>query len=90
MGTSKDVLIEKIHDLEEPKYYVLGIWGDVEPLPLQGPFDTEEERDLKAREMKKNDDVGEGGIYRLNVIGGIPTVECYSHLELNPDDEDGK
>jgi hypothetical protein len=68
------------------KYYVLGIWGDVEPLPLQGPYDTEEERDLKAREMKKNDDTDEGGIYRLNINdNGFITVESYSGIELNPE-----
>lgn len=68
------------------KYYVLGIWGDVEPM-LSDPFDTEAERDEKAREWKRNDEVDEGGIYRLNIdSSGVPVVESYGYLELNPEE----
>jgi hypothetical protein len=71
------------------KYYVLGIWGDVEPLPLQGPYETEQERDDKAREIVVNNETDEGGIYRLNVDEfGNPSVESYGHLELHPEDEE--
>lgn len=67
------------------KYYVLGIWEDVEPLPTEGPYDTEEERDKRALEMKQNDETEDGGIYRLNIDdNGIPVVEPYHYLELNP------
>ena len=68
------------------KYYVLGIWGDVQPM-LSDPFDTEEERDKKALEWKRNDEVDEGGIYRLNIdSSGGPTVDAYGYLELHPEE----
>jgi hypothetical protein len=69
------------------KYYVLGVWGDVEPR-LYGPFDTEEERDSEARRIKKSDELDEGGIYRLGVDNGVLFVESYSGIELDPN-EDG-
>lgn len=70
------------------KYYVLGIWGDVEP-NLYGPFDSELERDAKALQLKHSDELDEGGIYRLNIdSSGGPTVDSYTGIELNPE-EDG-
>ena len=70
------------------KYYVLGIWGDVQPM-LSDPFDTEAERDDKARQWKRNDEVDEGGIYRLNIdSSGGPTVDSYGALELNHDEDE--
>ena len=70
------------------KYYVLGIWGDVQPM-LSDPFEFENDRDEKAREWKRNDEVDEGGIYRLNIdSSGVPAVDSYTGIELNPD-EDG-
>jgi hypothetical protein len=69
------------------KYYVLGIWGDVEP-NLSEPFDTEEDRDADALRMKQENTMDDGGIYRLNIDDkGNPTVDSYSYLELNPEEE---
>ena len=45
-------------------YYVLHIWGDVEP-QLHGPYKTAEERDDHARMIRADDD-SEGGIYPLD------------------------
>jgi len=68
------------------KYYVLGIWGDVEPR-LYGPFDSEDERDSEARRLKRTDELDEGGIYRLNVSDqGIPEVDSYTGIELESDE----
>ena len=36
------------------KYYVLTIWGDVEP-SLSDPFDSEEERDRYAKTCREED-----------------------------------
>jgi hypothetical protein len=70
------------------KYYVLEVWQDVEPF-LHGPFDTENERDDKALNLRKVDDEKENGYYRLNVDeNGIPSVDSYSGFELDPEDQE--
>lgn len=72
------------------KYYVLGIWGDVQPMLSYG-FDTEAERDELARRWKRDNETDEGGIYKLNINNsGGPVVDSYTGIELNPEeDEEG-
>jgi hypothetical protein len=71
------------------KYYVLGIWGDVEP-NLSEQFDTEEDRDADALRMKQENTMDDGGIYRLNIDDkGNPIVDSYGYLELHPEEDPG-
>lgn len=68
------------------KYYVIGVWGDVEP-ELHGPFRSMKKRDDKARELRATDALDSGGIYRLNIDEkGKPTVDSYSGIELDPNE----
>jgi len=58
------------------EYYVLIIWGDVEP-QLGGPFGTEEERDANATAIRSlNGD--EHGIFKLDKDGHELSVDSYS------------
>ena len=60
-----------------PEYYVLFVWGDVEPA-LHGPFETAEARDAKALELRREDS-DESGIYTLEVDDCYaPSVGTYS------------
>ena len=57
--------------------YVLFIWGDVEP-KLFGPFESQDERDNKAKELREKEG-DEHGIFMLEVSkDGKPEVDCYS------------
>jgi hypothetical protein len=65
------------------KYYVVGIYGDIEPI-VSDPFETEEERDEYAREMYSSNETDGGGIFRLDIDeNGIPSMDNYSENELN-------
>lgn len=57
------------------KYYVLFIWGDVDP-ELIGPFKSEAERNAKAKQLKakRGDD---HGIFRMEEKDGEVTVGPY-------------
>lgn len=53
--------------MEQPRtgqFYVLFIYGDVEP-HLIGPFETVEERDVEARETRFQNGSEDGGVYWL-------------------------
>lgn len=58
-------------------YYLVTIWDDLEP-QLIGPFPSEEIRDDKALNLRK--EFGKAhGIYPLDIDGpGKPTIETYS------------
>ena len=75
--------IQVLNGLIAPKYFVVKVWGDVEP-ELSQPCTTEEERDQLAKEMKKKDTEEEGddysGIYWLNIINGVPEIGSYSGI----------
>jgi len=60
------------------KYYVLFIWGDVDPQEPIGPFATADERDEMALTIRQDEgDV----IYQLDIDeDGIPFVFAYSNL----------
>jgi hypothetical protein len=58
------------------QYYVLVAWGCVE-IELVGPFETEELRDKRARELRKESDTNDG-VWALDLIDGKPTVGDYS------------
>lgn len=67
-------------------YYVLFIYEDVEP-QLYGPYDTTEDRDQKARELRVEE--GEDhGIYMLDMDSGLPEVNSYSGAFFEEDDEE--
>jgi hypothetical protein len=67
--------------------YLLHVWGDVEP-SLQGPYDTEEERDHDAQHLRFVEGEDCGGLYPLtleveleNMLDGIQhklEVDTYS------------
>lgn len=68
------------------KYYVLFVWGDVEP-SLIGPFPSWQKRDTHAKALKEEHG-DEHGIYALNVsTKGNPRVDAYSGGFFR--DEDG-
>ena len=70
------------------KYYVLGIWEDVDPF-LSEPFDTPEDRDKHAVEMVNTNATEDGGIFKLDIDDhGIPSVYSYTGFELNPDEDE--
>lgn len=56
-------------------YYLLIIWGDLEP-ELEGPFDTEEDRDIRAKKFREEEG-DEHGLYMLNSEGEAE-VNAYS------------
>ena len=47
------------------RYFVLFIYNDIEP-HLHGPYDNEDERDVKARELKREHG-NESGIFPMSV-----------------------
>jgi len=76
-------LSQKDKDMKETKdkiaefdYYILFIWGDVEP-SIYGPYNTEEERDNDAIRIRKEEG-DENGIYKLYVEKGSK-VEVYPY-----------
>lgn len=62
------------------QHYLLVVWCDIEP-EIQGPFDTEEERDIKAREIRREEG-DEHGLFMLDAEGEVE-VNAYSGTFLN-------
>ena len=61
----------------ETRYYLLHIWGDVEPAVL-GPYETEKNRDRKARKLRLKDPENHNGIFMLDVPDrGNPKAYAY-------------
>ena len=59
-------------------YYLLFIWGCVEP-ELIGPFDTTEERDKEALKQRKEEG-SQHGYYMLQIPKGTEIqIDCYSN-----------
>jgi len=58
------------------QFYVQFVWSDVEP-QMYGPFNTEEERDAKALELRA-DDTEESGIYWVDNVDGKLETGAYS------------
>ena len=59
------------------RYYLLHIWGDVEPAVL-GPYRTEAQRDKKARRLRQDDPEGQHGIFMLDIsTRGVPKAQAY-------------
>lgn len=75
--------IQVLNGLIAPKYYVVKVWGDVEP-ELSQPCTTEAQRDELAKEMKKKDTESEGenysGFFWLNIINGVPEIGSYTGI----------
>ena len=59
-------------------YYLLVVWGDVEP-QLKGPFKTEEERDQAAKDERAEDPEMHNGLFPIELEKGNEVViGCYS------------
>ena len=70
---------EMVWDNSIPAYYLLRIWGDVEPEDLIGPFKTEEERDERAADLFREDSQEKHGLFRMDVKAyGPPDIYPYS------------
>lgn len=68
------------------KYCLIFVWGDVSP-ELYGPYDSEEEQDANALELRRKWGI-EHGIYRLDVPPqGEPGVSSYSGGFFMDDDD---
>lgn len=82
--------IEVMKGLLKPVYYVIKVYGDVEP-ELSVPSPTEEMRDSVAKQMKALDEQEEGenysGFYWLNIINGKPEVGSFSGAFFDGVDE---
>ena len=85
--------IEKLNSLLTPRYYVVKVWGDVEPeISVVSP--TEDMRDSLAKQLKALDTEEEGenysGFYWLNIIHGIPEIGSYSGAFFENENEADK
>lgn len=82
--------IDRLKGLLTPIYYVIKVYGDVEP-ELSVPSPTEDERDSVAKQMKALDEKEEGenysGFYWLNIINGKPEIGSYSGAFFDDVDE---
>jgi len=59
------------------RYYLLHVWGDVEPSVL-GPYLIKAERDRQARKLRKDDPEGKDGIFMLDISArGVPRAWAY-------------
>lgn len=56
-------------------YYLLAVWGDVDP-EIHGPYDTPEERDEAAGELRDSQD---GGLYPITIMGDVQDVEVVAY-----------
>ncbi len=74
-----EALFTPTKEREPVAYYVLHIWGDVEP-QLHGPFDCEADRDSVAKSVRAADeDDIPGGIYPAEIDKhGALQVDTYS------------
>ncbi len=65
--------------MKKPKTarYYIRVVECVEP-ELHGPFLTDKDRLESAREIHNQEDV----FFRLNIVNGIPEVECFSGREM--------
>ena len=73
-----------------PTYYVLHVWGDVDPI-LSDPYTTEEERDKAAKEWKRErleeDGDDPGGFYAIDSSSTVE-VSSYSGAFFEDDEEE--
>lgn len=79
-GCVEAVILEAMNYRETAamKHYVLFIESDIEP-NLHGPFKTEEDRDAKARQLRKE----EGdfhGIYFLDTEADVSQIEIGTYV----------
>lgn len=62
-------------------FYILHIEGDVDP-ELKGPYNTHEERDKAAVELRRDDPEGRNGIFRLDISAKQPWQEPNGKVEV--------
>lgn len=58
-------------------YYLIAVWGDVEP-EILGPFTTTEERDMEATRFR-NEEGDEHGLYPLDIRGNVEVIEISAY-----------
>ena len=77
--------------IRSARYYVLKVWGDVEP-SLSREFNNEEARDEEAKRMRKEDteenEQGYSGIYWLNIIRNELVIGSYSGIFFGDEQEE--
>lgn len=75
----------------QARYFVLFIWQDVEPT-LYGPYDSEEQRDVKAQLLRQEDpDDPPSGIYPAEIDeAGQLRIDTYSGQFFEPDGQCGQ
>jgi len=69
--------------MAQTKFYLLHIVGDVEPVVV-GPFDTESERDERARQLRAEDIEGRSGLFWLDATGKVE-AGAYQEEFLRPE-----
>lgn len=80
-------LLREIGSVPARTYYVVFVEGDVDPY-LHGPFSSEEARDKKARQLRREDRQDlKSGIYRLDCTP-VPKLDAYSGAFFE-DESDG-
>jgi len=67
----------------KPVLYLSIIVEDIDPT-IEGPFETEEDRLLTAVEHRDNDPDKNDGIFKLDIVQGVPVMSSYRSVELEP------
>lgn len=62
--------------MRQTKFYVLCVWGDVEP-DVRGPYRDAQKQLDAARELRREDQGQESGIYAAKIENGELVVEAY-------------
>jgi hypothetical protein len=65
-----------------PLHYLLVIEDTVEP-DLRGPFTKVKNRDAAAIQHRRNDPEKNDGLFKLEIINGMPHVSTYSGGDLD-------
>lgn len=81
--------IEKLLVTKPTKqYYLVTIWGDVEPSVHSGPFETEDQVLEAAREYRKSSQISNDmySLYYLEIENGKPELSSFSGEELDGDE----
>jgi len=65
----------------ETKYYILFIWGLVDP-NIMGPYDTPDERNEAVLELVAENGIDEHSYLKVDVTGNLPVIDGFSEEEL--------
>ena len=73
---------ECFHRPGRTQYFVLLVWGDVEP-DLHGPYDDPLTQLEVAQELRRADGNQNSGIYNVIVVDGVPQIAAFSGGDLD-------